>query len=317
MNQLPHPKLTDWALLATLTAFWGSSYALISVALESFPPLTIVMVRMYIGAAICMAWALALGRKVPSFRRADGSFAREWTFFGVMAVVGNVLPFFLISWGQTAVASSLTGILVAIMPLATLALAHVLITHERITLSRLTGYALGFGGIVVLLGVEALGGLGGGATLHQLAVLAGAMCYAMNAIIVRFTPNRDPFMSSAIVALLAAMIATPIALLHDQPWTLAPTWQATAALAVLGITSTGFAGIIYFALIHSAGPTFMSLTNYLSPPFAVVLGVFLLGEAPQASAFIALAMILGGVALSQLQGWKSYLSGREPPAPKE
>lgn len=311
-----HPTAKDWALLLVLTAFWGSSYALIAVALEGYPPLTIVMVRMYIGAAIGFAWALAIGRRVPRLIRPEGGVAPIWLFFLAMSIMGNVAPFFLVSWGQLAVTSSLTGILVAIMPLGTLALAHVLITHERITVTRILGYALGFGGVVVLLGVGALKGLGGEGALHQFAIMGAAMCYSINAIIVRFMPNRDPFMSAAVVSLIAAVLATPLALIVDQPWTLSPGWPATAALITLGVMSTGLATIVYFALIHSAGPTFMSLTNYLAPPFAVVLGVFLLGEPLEVTGLVALAMILAGVGLSQLRGSKSFPSNTAPPAPK-
>ncbi len=309
------PKLYDWTLLAILTAFWGSSYAMIAVTLESYPPLTIVMVRMYIGAAIAFVWALALGRKIPNLREADGTVSRHWLFFFIMSILGNVAPFSLISWGQMEVASSLTGILVAIMPLATLAAAHILITHERITPTRLAGYIIGFGGIVVLLGFESLSGLGGSAMLHQFAILAGALCYSANAIVVRFAPNRDPFMSSAVVSLLAAFLVTPFAVWIDQPWTLSPALWPTIALITLGVTSTGIATIVYFAIIHSAGPTFMSLTNYLAPPFAVGLGVFLLGEQPPVTALVALALILGGVALSQLGAPKSAPADREQPDP--
>ena len=317
MTSPTHPKAKDWAFLTALTVFWGASYALIAVALEGYPPLTIVMVRMYISAAIGFAWALTIGRRVPRLVRPEGGIAPIWLYFLAMSIAGNVAPFFLVSWGQTAVSSSLTGILVAIMPLVTLALAHILITHERITLTRLLGYALGFGGIVVLLGVGALRGLGGEGALHQFAIVGAALCYSVNAIIVRFMPGRDPFMSAAVVSLIAAVLATPLALSIDQPWTLTPSWPATAALIALGVMSTGFATIVYFALIHSAGPTFMSLTNYLAPPFAVVLGVFLLGEKLETTALMALAMILAGVGLTQLRGSRSSPSSTVQPGPKD
>ncbi len=327
MSTLPHPKPYDWALLAALTIFWGSSYALTKLSLESFPPMTMVFVRLFIGGIIALAWAFALGRKVPPLRSAiSAGITKEWLFFIAMAIVGNMAPFFLISWGQREVPSSLAGILVAIMPLATLAAAHVLITHERITLPRLAGYFMGFGGIVVLLGVDAILGIGNGAPLHQFAILAGALLYSANSLLVRFAPHQDPFMSAGIVSIVGAVIALPFALYLDQPWNIIPTGNAVFGLTMLSIMSTGLAGIVYYALIKSAGPTFMSLTNYLAPLFAVALGIFILAERPTLTAYAALGLILGGVAISQYKGLnyrglnaksRSPLSGKTPPAPKE
>jgi drug/metabolite transporter (DMT)-like permease len=99
--------------------------------------------------------------------------------------------------------------------------------------------------------------------------------------------------------LVAAVLMLPIAIVHDKPWTLHPSVTSLAAIVWLGIGPTAVATILYFRLISSAGPTFMSLVNYLSPAVAVFLGVTLLGEHPGVSAYTGLVLILAGIALSQ------------------
>jgi drug/metabolite transporter (DMT)-like permease len=147
----------------------------------------------------------------------------------------------------------------------------------------------------------AVAGLGGAAVeiLAQLAVLCGALCYSANSVLARLTVKTD-FLSAATGTLLvAASLMLPIALIYDAPWTLQPGAGSVASILWLGVGPTAIATICYFALISSAGPTFMSLVNYLSPAVAVFLGVTLLGEKPGVIAYMGLGMILLGIGLSQ------------------
>jgi drug/metabolite transporter (DMT)-like permease len=99
--------------------------------------------------------------------------------------------------------------------------------------------------------------------------------------------------------LMSSALALPLAIALNAPWTLQPSGSSLAAIVWLGIGPTAIATILYFRLISSAGPTFMSLVNYLSPPVAVFLGVSLLGEKPGVNAYAGLALILAGIACSQ------------------
>lgn len=322
MSEHHHPKAKDWALLATLTLLFGTSYALIAVAVETIPPLTIVLVRLIIAGILAMTIAKIMGRKIPPIVTLAGQFSRSWMFFVVLAVVGNIVPFFLISWGQQEVPSSVTGILVAIMPLATLAIAHFFVKSDRMTLPRLLGFSVGLAGVVAHFGYSALTEIGSVSPIHQLAIIGGALCYSVNSVITRFAPHNDAIMTSALVAIVAAVIVLPFTLIIDQPWTLfasdiAPSVPSMLAVVGLGIFPTALAGIVYFALIKSAGPTFMSLVNYAIPWMAVLIGMVALNERPPATAFMALVLIMLGVAISQYQVLKSSLSGRARPAPKE
>ncbi len=145
---------------------------------------------------------------------------RRWLPFAALAILGNCLPFYLIAWGQQFIDSALAGILIAIMPLATLVLAHFFIAGERMTAPRArSGFATGFAGIVVLMGPAALAGLGGSPVkaLAQAAVLAGALCYAGNSVLARRTIATDFLVASTAVLIVAAALMVPVALVDRFP----------------------------------------------------------------------------------------------------
>jgi len=293
-------SLKDWGLLAALVALWGSNFMFIKLGVEAVPPATLVATRLVIGAVILVAVVRALGYTFPPVGRA-------WTPYVVLAVVGNCMPFWFITWGQKSIDSALAGILMAIMPLTTLLLAHFFVAGERMSRNRVAGFVLGFLGIVVLMGPAALAGLGGSPIeiLAQLSVLAGALCYAVNGVLIRVTLKGDVMVASAAIIALAAVVSVPIALAVDQPWRLAPGVDAVIILTWIGIGPTAIATLVHLKLIASAGPTFMSLINYCIPVVALLIGVTLLSEEPGANAYAGLALILAGIALSQWRRSKS------------
>ena len=290
----PQRSLTDWALLLALVAMWGSSFMFNKLGVATVPPLTLVAGRLTIGALTLLVLLYASGVRLPPP-------GRIWVAYAVLGVVGNALPFFLITWGQQAIDSALAGILMAAMPLATLVLAHFLVQDERMTAGRVAGFALGFVGIVFLMEPAAAAGLGGAAlqVLSQLSVLCGALCYSANSVMARLLIRTDFLAAATGTLLVSAILVLPLTIAVDAPWTLTPSVSSVAAIVWLGVGPTAVATILYFRLISSAGPTFMSLVNYLSPAIAVFLGVTLLGEQPGVNAYLGLVLILTGIAISQ------------------
>lgn len=288
--------LKDWGLLATLVALWGSNFMFVKLGVATVPPATLAAGRLVVGAVVLIAVIRALGFPLPRP-------SRLWITYILLAIVGNSLPFWLISWGQQTIDSALAGILMAIMPLATLVMAHVWVTGEHVTRTRVLGFLLGFSGIVVLMGPAALAGLGGsaGRVLAQCAVLGGALCYATQSVLVRMTLKGDVVVASTAIIAIAAAVSVPVALVVDQPWKLAPSATSVWAVIWMGIGPTAIATLAFIRLIGSAGPTFMSLTNYCVPVVAVFMGVAVLGETPQANAYAGLILILSGIAVSQLR----------------
>ena len=143
----------EWLLLVALSLLWGGSFFFAELALVELPPLTVVLGRVGFAALALNAFILLSGRRMP------GS-PRLWGAFLVMGALNNLLPFSLIVWAQVHIDSGLAAILNATTPLFTVLLAHLLTADERLTRQRLAGVLLGFAGVALMIGPEALKGLG-------------------------------------------------------------------------------------------------------------------------------------------------------------
>ncbi len=287
----------DVVWLLVLATIWSSSFTAIKFAVPTMPPLTLVAVRTVIAVCVLVPIMLVQGGRLPRD-------SKSWTIGFALGVFGISMPFFLIGWGEQRVSSSLAAILIGIMPLATMVLAHFFNEGDRFTLAKLAGIVLGFTGIVVLIGPEALQGLGGD-VVYQLAVAGAALCYAVNAVLTRNLPSGgggrgDSRIGRGIMVLLCGVaITVPLALAIDGPGAI---WQADTnawlGALYLGVLPTGLATLIYFRLVEVRGASFFSYVNYLNPVFGVVLGALILGEVLSAQAIAALALILAGVAVT-------------------
>ncbi len=289
-----HRPTSHWVLLLSLVAMWGSSFMFTKIAVQHLPPALLVTMRMLLAATLLLSLAVVLGLSIRNS-------LRHWVYFLLLAITGSCLPFFLISWGQQRIDSGLAGILMAVMPLTTIVLAHFFVDNERLTRTKVMGFVVGFCGILVLVGPEALGQLRGAGTpfLAQLAVLGGALSYAVTTILARRRPSSDPLVSAASVALTGALIMLPFGAGDVASTDIQLSGATLISVLFLGLVSTGIAQILYFKLIAEAGPSFFSNINYLIPVWAVFLGVAFLHEQLQWRAVVALAMVLGGIALAE------------------
>jgi len=286
----PRRRRASWVsylLLVLLAAIWSSSFMVIKVTVVTLPPLTLTAVRLLVAAVML---AVVLG--MTSERLPRGG--RVWAMCVLIGFFGNALPFTLIGWGETQIASSQAAILMAVMPLATVLLAHFFSDGERATRYGLTGIAIGFGGVVVLMGPSALHGTGSD-IWHQLAVSGGAVSYAVSAVIARNLPPSSVLGRSVAVMMCATAMMLPAALLIDQPLGLTPASEAIWGAVYLGVLPTGIATLIYFRLIGAEGAGFFSYINYLIPVMGVFWGASLLAERVSLQAVLALVMILSGL----------------------
>jgi drug/metabolite transporter (DMT)-like permease len=293
-------------MLLGLTAMWGSAFMFTKIAVGALPVEWVVAGRLLVGSLLLLPLA-AFARRL----RVRG--LRLWSFLVLIALLGNALPFSLITWGQRQIDSGLAGILMAVMPLATLGLAHFLVPGERINRYRVLGFLLGFSGIIVLTGPQALTAVGGreGALVPMLAVLGGAVCYALAAVLSRLRPPSDSLSTAAAVTLLALLMTLPLVetSASDEFRNIGPT--VVGAVVFLGAFSTALASVVYFRLIQSAGPAFVSQLNYLIPLWAVAVGILFLGESPQANQCYALALILAGILVAHRERRVAAVSLRE------
>jgi drug/metabolite transporter (DMT)-like permease len=265
------------------------------IAVRGFSPSALVAIRLVIAAVLLGAIVLLSGRRFPMSRR-------FWLFGLLISLAGNCVPFWLISFGQQRIDSSLAGILMGLMPLTTMVLAHFFVRGERLNLVKAAGFLLGFIGLVVLIGPTALLQLRGeGSDLwHQLAVLGGAVCYAVNAILARHRPPAEPLVAAAGVMIVGSLVMLPI----GGPTAPAELAQVATgplvAMIALAVIGTGIATVVFLKLVTVAGPSFTSFINYLIPVWALMMGVVFLGEQPGVGAILALVLILSGIGLSEL-----------------
>jgi drug/metabolite transporter (DMT)-like permease len=292
MTRQPGPR--HWILLGSLSLAWGFAFLLIAVALASFQPLTLVAARLLLGAAALYGIMRWQGQRLP----ASG---RWWLLFTALSITGNLIPFTLITWAEVHIASGQAGLLMALVPLSTLVLAHFFIAREQITGRRLAGVALGFCGVAVLVGADALRGLGGPALVAQLAVVAATFSYAVNNIFAKRLPPLNGLVIATGTLLAGGIIMLPAALWLEQPWQLPVTRNAWLAAAALGLFSTGLATWMYFIVVSEVGPNFVSLINYLIPLLSFGAGALLLGEPVHSWQFAGLIAVCGGIALCQPQ----------------
>ncbi len=294
-----HPNLKDWAQLLTLGLIWGASFMAVSIATEGLGPLSIAAGRITLGALVLLILLRALGMSLPAPGGAAGR--KTWAAAAGLGFFSMVLPFFLLSWGQARVPSGFAGVTMAMSPLLTMVLAHFLVTGERITGAKLAGILLGFAGVVVLIGGAALASSGAeGENLARLACAGAAASYAVGSIITRRAPPSEPFAFATAATLLAAALILPLALLLEGlPQTPGPA--AVLAVVFLGLVPTALANLLLVSIIRSAGPSFMSLVNYQVPVWSVLFGWIFLSETLPSRVFIALGMILAGVAISQFR----------------
>lgn len=288
-----------WAALLALGVIWGGSFTAVGFAVAALPPLGVASGRLVVAALLLLPLAYAFGPGLPRFSGRAGR--RVWLSALGVALSANVVPFILLSWAQTHVASGLAGVCMATMPLMVLGLAARFVEGERLTTAKAQGFVLGFLGVAALFGREAMAAFSGAPAqiVAMLACFGAAAGYAIGSIVTKLSPPCHPLSFGAAAIGLAAAIAAPIGLIFAPPWTVTWSWDAAFAVIMLGVFPTALAQLLLLFVIRRAGPTFLSLVNYQVPLWALAFGVLFLSETMPVEAPIALVLILAGVALSQ------------------
>jgi drug/metabolite transporter (DMT)-like permease len=290
----------EWILLLALSILWGGSFFFVGVAVKDLPPLTIVVCRVALAAIVLHLVIRMMRVNLPATKQVWGA------FFG-MGLLNNVIPFTLIVWGQTHIASGVASILNASAPLFTVIVAHSLTADEKMTGGRLIGVLIGLIGVAVMIGSAALQSLGVN-VIAQLACLGAAISYAFAGVFGRrFKAMGIAPMATATGQVTASsVILLPLMLVVDQPWTLpSPSVNTIAALLGLAILSTAIAYILYFRILATAGATNLLLVTFLIPVSAILLGILVLGETLQVKH--VLGMLLIGLGLAAIDGrpWRA------------
>ena len=276
-----------WTLLA-LT--WSSSYLAIKLGVETIPPLSLVALRMVIGTTIILIILRFKSLPLPTG-------ITSWRVLFVSGIMGSIVPFSLISFGEQHVDSGLAALLMGIAPVVTVLLAPLAHRDEKLTLPAVLGITIGMTGLIVLVGPEAVKGFG----LHitgQLAILGAALCYAFTTLYVRKYACLPALVMAAGSMLIGTIAIVTSAIIIENPLQAPlPSSQSIVAVIYLGLFPTALATLIYFYLVPRLGAARMSQVNFVVPVAGTFLGVVFLGEPFSAKMIAALLMILAAVYL--------------------
>ena len=278
----------ELALLLLLATLWGGSYTFIKLGVATIPPITLIAARTLIAGLLLLVVMYGRGLRLPKD-------AATWRRFLFQACLNSVIPWTLIAWGERSLDAGLATILNSTSPIFTFFLTLAITRHESVSFRKLFGVLAGLAGICLIVGVQALTGLGE-RFAAELATVIATVCYAVGAIFSRGFKGLDPMAPAAGSLLCGAAILVPVSLVVDRPWTLAPSMSSMLALLALAAFSTALAFVIYFRLITTLGSVGTTAQAYLRVPIGVALSVTFLGETLTSTAWIGLACVVVGVA---------------------
>ncbi|MFK0163207.1 DMT family transporter [Rhizobium sp. NPDC090279] len=282
------PNLTtELLLLLALATCWGASYTFIRVGVATIPPITLIAARTLIAGVVLFAIIRWRGLSLPRD-------AATWKRFLIQSCLNSAIPFTLIAWAEQTVDAGLATILNSTTPIFAFLIAAFLLRSEPLTGRKLFGVLAGMAGICLIIGIDALHGMGR-QLLPQLAVVVASICYACAALFGRNFKGLDPMMPAAGSLLCGAALLIPASVVFEHPWQIAPSTASILALLGLSVVSTALAFSIYFRLIQTLGSVGTTAQAYLRVPIGVGIGVVFLGEPLSPTAAIGLVCVVAGV----------------------
>jgi drug/metabolite transporter (DMT)-like permease len=304
----PAATTRDWITLAALVVAWGSSFAMTKIAVASIDPAWVMALRLLIGGLFLATIVTLTHRQWPRERRL-------WRWFTGLGLVGHAIPFFLISWGTQFISSGLSGVLMGAIPLFVIVLAHVFLPDERLTPLKTLGFVTGFMGLMIVLGPEKLLRFEGQgmALAGEAAILISCICYAVHGLLARRIPFQRPMEQAAAVCLSGGVLGAIFAALYAPHGLSEATPLAYLCVIGLGIVPTATATLLVYAIVRSAGVSFVAYSNYLVPVYALGLGAVVLGETLTANVGLGLPLILLGIAASRMRNRKAAMPTEERP----
>ncbi len=282
---------TDYIVLFALGALWGSSFGAIKIALHEVTPLTVMSVRILLAAAALLLLSFIRKTQLPRG-------AKNWIKIIWMAILGTLMPFYLVPWGQLQIDSSVAAILMAGNPIFALIFGHFFSENENFSIRQLVAMAISFAGILLVFGENALSGSDGN-ILAQSAIILAGIGYVISGVIVARIKGVTADSISASIFVCASVIVLPFWLIMEQPWNMHLETESLLALTHLGLVSTGMAFLMRYYIILRAGAVFLSYVAFIIPMFGILFGVMFLGETLSTNTLGAVILILSGVYLGR------------------
>ena len=287
-------SLRNYALLLALACCWSSTYPLTKIGLGSIPPISFISARSLIAAFFLLAILRLRGMKVPT----DG---RAWKLFAFQQTINSTIPFLIITWAQQYVPASSTVVLASTTPIFAFLITWGITRHEPATLLKLAGAILGLAGTAVIIGLDALGGLGQ-EIFAEIAILLATLSFACATIFGLRLSDYDPMVVAAGSLLFGGLVLLPPAMIVDHPWTLRPTLEALIATVAMGIFSSALGLMLFYMCLTRLGTLTTNAQGYLRIPIGVGLSVLLLGESVPSNLALGLILVMAGVAAMTIHG---------------
>ena len=292
-----------WAEMLLLASIWGGSFLSIRIALDEIGPLTSVAHRT--GWAMLALWAVVLVMRLPVPRS-----PRIWVGFLVMGVLNNAIPFALMAWGQLYIETGLTSILNASTAIFGVIAAAVFFADERITVRKGAGVAVGFVGVATAIGLENFRNFDL-RSLAQLAILAGAVSYALAGVWARrFLGGLAPQIAAAGMLTGSTAITVPLALWFEGPITLDLQPSTIIAIGYYALIATAGAYLLYYRVLTVAGSGNLMLVTLLISPVAIILGALVRNESLGPNAFVGFALLALGLSILDGRVWARLARSR-------
>mgnify|MGYP006266513393 CR=1 FL=1 len=278
-----------WILFWSLGIIWGLPYLLIKVAVEDLSTPFLIFMRLIIAAVILVPVALAKGHWK--------SLAGHWRWVLAFALVEMTFTWWALTWAETRISSSMTGLFIATVPLVTALLARAYGLDDRLTGTRLLGLGIGLVGVAALVGLD----VSGDGLLAIAALVVTVFGYSLGPVIIDKKLSGVPGL-----AVIAASIAINAIIYAPFAWLTRPTapvpGSAWLAVVLLGIVCTAAAFMLFFSLILEVGPARTTLITYINPAVAVILGIMILGEPLTVGLAIGFPLVLLGSWLATRKG---------------
>jgi drug/metabolite transporter (DMT)-like permease len=290
-------KLKHWLIFILLGAVWSSSFMWIKVALQEIGPLTLVAFRASFGLLFGIVVILIQRVRWPRS-------LKTWSALLLLGLTNVAIPFFLISWGEQSIDSGVASILDATVPLFTIVLAHFLLKDDKMSIPKVLGLLVGFGGVVVLMSAE--GTASTSSLAGQAAVILASAFYAVSSILARKVTEDVPgILRSAVPLVSASTVMWVSTLIVESPVKIPSLGLTWTALLFLGVVGSGLAFVMAYYLIHEIGPTRTTMVTYLFPLGGVLLGVAVLHEPLTWQLIAGAALIITSLAVVN---WKPVKS---------
>ena len=286
--------LRDYALLLALACCWSSTYPLTKIGLTSIPPITFISARSLVAAGFLLVILRIRGIRMPTDFTA-------WKMFAFQQTINSTIPFLMITWAQLYVPASSTVVLASTTPIFAFVITWAVTRHEPATLLKLAGALLGLAGTGVIIGLDAIQGLGT-EIVAEMAILLATISFACATIFGLRLTEYHPMVVAAGSLVFGGLVLLPASLIVDHPWTLHPTMAALIATVAMGIFSSALGLMLFYMCLTRLGTLATNAQGYLRIPIGVALSVLLLGETVPSNLALGLVLVMAGVAAMTIPG---------------